>query len=137
MVNVRACLAVILFSICAPAFAGSANDPFEDVAAKYRAAKPKPVLSEKAYKYKVQAEFMVQEKQPARAIKLFGKALKIAPWWPKGHFQLGMLLGDAKKYKDATLEMKRYLQLAPDGADARAAQDKIYQWELAARHCAT
>jgi formylglycine-generating enzyme required for sulfatase activity len=130
LVNIRACLAVILFLICAPAFAESANDPFDDVVAKYLAAKPKPVLSEEAYKYKVQAEFMVQEKQPAKAIELFGKALKIAPWWPEGHFQLGLLLGDAKKYQDATLEMKRYLQLAPDGADARAAKDKLYQWEL-------
>ena len=132
MVNIRACLAVVLFSICAPAFAESTNDPFQDVVAKYLAAKPKPVLSEEAYKYKVQAEFMVQEKQPGRAIELYGKALDIAPWWPEGHFQLGQLLGEAKKYRDATLEMKRYLQLAPDGADARAAQDKIYQWELVA-----
>ena len=130
MVNIRACLAIILFSICAPALAESANDPFDDVVAKYLAANPKPVLSEEAYKYKVQAEFMVQEKQPAKAMELFNKALNIAPWWPEGHFQLGLLLGDAKKYQDATLEMKRYLLLAPDGADARAAQDKIYQWEL-------
>ena len=130
MVNIRACFAIVLFSICAPAFADSTNDPFQDVVAKYQAANPKPVLSEEAYKYKVQAEFMVQEKQPGRAIELYGKALNIAPWWPEGHFQLGLLLAEAKKYADATQEMKRYLQLAPDGADARAAQDKIYQWEL-------
>ena len=47
-----------------------------------------------------------------------------------GTTSLGLLLGEAKKYRDATQEMKRYLQLAPDGADARAAQDKIYQWEV-------
>ncbi|MFZ2160961.1 MAG: SUMF1/EgtB/PvdO family nonheme iron enzyme [Sideroxyarcus sp.] len=132
MVNIRTCLAVVIFSICAPALAESASDPFQDVVAQYLAAKPKPVLSEEAYKFKVQAEFMVQEKQPARAIELYGKALNIAPWWPEGHFQMGLLLGEAKKYQDATLEMKRYLQLAPEGADARAAQDKIYQWELVA-----
>ena len=132
MVNIRACFAVVLFLICAPAFADSTSDPFQDVVAKYLAAKPKPVLSEDAYKYKVQAEFMVQEKQPGRAIELYGKALDIAPWWPEGHFQLGLLLGDARKFPDGAQEMRRYLQLEPQGEHARAAQDKIYQWELVA-----
>ncbi len=130
MVNIQKCLAVILLIVCAPAFAESANDPFQEVAAKYLAANPKPVLSEEAHKYKVQAEFMMQEKQPDKAIALYGKALNVAPWWPEGHYQLGLLLGEAKKYRDATQEMKHYLLLAPEGADARAAQDKIYQWEV-------
>jgi formylglycine-generating enzyme required for sulfatase activity len=131
LVNIQKCLAVILLIVCAPAFAESANDPFQEVAAKYLAANPKPVLSEEAHKYKVQAEFMMQEKQPDKAIALYGKALNVAPWWPEGHYQLGLLLGEAKKYRDATQEMKHYLLLAPEGADARAAQDKIYQWEVA------
>jgi formylglycine-generating enzyme required for sulfatase activity len=45
---------------------------------------------------------------------------------------LALLLGEAKKYRDAMREMKRYLQLEPQGTDARAAQDKIYQWEVVA-----
>jgi formylglycine-generating enzyme required for sulfatase activity len=125
-------LVAVLFSICVPAFADDTNDPFADIVAKYRAAKPKPVLPEEARKYKVQAEFMVQEKQVDKAIKLYGKALDIAPWWPEGHYQLALILGDLKKYNDAMSEMKRYLLLAPDGPDARAAQDKIYQWEVVA-----
>jgi formylglycine-generating enzyme required for sulfatase activity len=132
LVNIQKCLAVILLLICAPAFAESTNDPFQEVVAKYLAAKPKPVLSEEAHKYKVQAEFLVQEKQFDKAVGLYGKALNIAPWWPEGHFQLALVLGETKKYRDATREMKRYLLLAPDGADARAAQDKIYQWEVVA-----
>jgi formylglycine-generating enzyme required for sulfatase activity len=130
LVNIQKCLAVVLFLIGAPAFADNTNDPFQEVVAKYLAAKPKPVLSEEARKFKVQAEFMVQEKQVGKAIELYGKALNIAPWWPEGHFQLALILGETKKYREATLEMKRYLLLAPDGADARSAQDKIYQWEM-------
>jgi formylglycine-generating enzyme required for sulfatase activity len=132
LVNIQKSLVAILFLICAPAFAANTNDPFQEVTAKYLAAKPKPVLSEEAHKYKVQAEFMVQEKQFDKAVGLYGKALNIAPWWPEGHFQLALVLGETKKYRDATQEMKRYLLLAPDGADARAAQDKIYQWEMVA-----
>jgi formylglycine-generating enzyme required for sulfatase activity len=131
LVNIRTWLAAVLFLICAPAYA-DANDPFLDVAAKYKVAKPKPELSEEARKYKVQAEFMVQEKQAEKAIALYGKALDIAPWWPEGHYRLGLLLGEAKRYRDAMREMQRYLTLAPEGADARAAQDKIYQWEIVA-----
>jgi formylglycine-generating enzyme required for sulfatase activity len=125
-------LAAVLFLICAPAYSADANDAFQDVVAKYKAAKPKPELSEEARKYKVQAEFMVQEKQLDKAVALYGKALDIAPWWPEGHYQLGLILGETKKYRDAMREMQRYLLLAPDGADARVAQDKLYQWEMVA-----
>ncbi len=117
--------------ICAPAFAENAAVPFEEVAAKYRAAKPKPTLPEEARKYRVQAEFLAQGKQADKAIALYRKALDIAPWWPEGHYQLALLLGETKKYSDATREMQRYLLLAPDAPEARAAQDRIYQWEVA------
>ena len=35
-----------------------------------------------------------------------------------------------KRYNTAIRYMKQYLQLAPEPADARSAQDKIYEWEL-------
>jgi hypothetical protein len=58
--------------------------------------------------------------------------LDIAPWWPEGHFNRALIMGETKKYWDAMREMKRYLLLVPDAPDARAAQDKIYQWESVA-----
>jgi formylglycine-generating enzyme required for sulfatase activity len=127
---IQTCLTVIFFLIFAPALADeTTNDPFQDVVAKYRAANPKPELPEEARKFKVQAEFAVQEKQFDKAMGLYGKALEIAPWWPAGHFNRAVMLGEAKKYRDAMSEMKRYLLLVPDAPDARAVQDKIYQWE--------
>lgn len=105
------------------------NDHFDEVAAKYRAANPKPPLPEEARKYKVQAEFAVQQKQFDRAVVLYGQALEIAPWWPQGHFNRALISGELKKYREAMRDMGRYLRLAPDAPDARAAQDKIYQWE--------
>jgi tetratricopeptide (TPR) repeat protein len=105
------------------------NDIFKEVAAAYRAAMPKPQLPEDARKFKVQAEFAVQEKRFDRAVELYGKALDIAPWWPEGHFNRALILGETKKYWDAIREMKRYLLLVPDASDARAAQDKIYVWD--------
>ena len=127
--SINSLLAVIIFLICAPAFADNTNDPFQEVAAKYLAANPKPDLPEEARKFKVQAEFAMQEKQFDKAVELYGKALDIAPWWPEGHFNRALILGETKKYWEAMREMKRYLLLVPDASNARAAQDKIYQWE--------
>lgn len=122
-------LAAVFFLMSAPAFADDVADSFQQVADQYRAAKPKPVMPESARKFKVQAEFAAQEKRLDQAIELYGKALEITPWWPEGHYGLALVLGEKKKYLDALREMKRYLMLAPEGAEARAAQDKIYQWE--------
>jgi tetratricopeptide (TPR) repeat protein len=122
-------LAAIAFLICAPAFADNPNDPFQGVVAKYLAANPKPGLPEETRKFKVQAEFAMQEKQFDKAAELYGKALEVAPWWPEGHFNRALILGETKKYWVAMREMKRYLLLVPDASNARAAQDKIYQWE--------
>jgi formylglycine-generating enzyme required for sulfatase activity len=129
MKHIQKWLAVIIVLMCTPSFADNANDPFREVAAKYLAANPKPQFPEEARKYKVQAEFAVQEKQFTKAVEFYGKALDIAPWWPEGHFNRALILGETKKYWDAMREMKRYLLLAPDATNARSAQDKIYQWE--------
>ena len=132
MKHIQPWLSVVIFLICSPAFAEDANtvpDPFQEIAAKYRTANPKPQLPEEARKFKVQAEFAVQEKQFTNAADLYGKALDIAPWWPEGHFNRALILGETKKYWDAMREMKRYLLLVPDAPDARAAQDKIYVWD--------
>ncbi len=118
--------------MCIPAHADNQRDPFQDVVAKYLSADPKPEFPEEARKFRVQAEFAAQEKRIDLAIELYGKALAIVPWWPEGHYDLALVLADKKQYRDAMGEMKRYLLLAPGGSEARTAQDKIYQWEIAA-----
>lgn len=102
---------------------------FEATARRYRDAAPKPELTEEARKYKVQAEAAIQDKDFAAAAGLFRQALRIAPWWPEGHFNLALLLGETGDRGTAVQEMKRYLMLVPNAADAREAQDKIYAWE--------
>lgn len=102
---------------------------FEKTVATYRNATPKPVLAEEARKFKVQAESAVREKNFADAAALYDKALTIAAWWPEGHFNRAIVLSETGAYATAIVEMKRYLLLVPDAPDARAAQDKIYEWE--------
>ena len=86
-------------------------------------------LPEEANKYKVQAEGAVRDKEFDDAADLYAAALKIAPWWPVGHFNRALVLGEAGDYELAKREMNYYLQLVPNAPNARAAQNKIYEWE--------
>lgn len=122
----------VFLMLAMPAFADNGNETFLDVVRQYQAANPKPVIPESARKFRVQAEFAVQEKRFEKAVELYRKALDIVPWWPEGHYNLALALGEIKKYRDAMHEMNRYLLLAPEAAEARMAQDKIYQWESVA-----
>lgn len=86
-------------------------------------------LPEEANKYKVQAEGAVRDKALDDAADYYAEALKIVPWWPAGHFNRALVLGEIGDYEFAQREMKYYLQLVPAAQNARAAQDKIYEWE--------
>lgn len=107
------------------------DDPtaFAQVVERYRTASPKPSFSEEARKFKVRAEFAIEKRRYDDAIEAFGNALRVAPWWADGHFNRALLLSDLERYEEAALEMTHYLALEPEAKDARAAQDKIYQWE--------
>lgn len=106
----------------AQTFAASLDDYRRTVAA----GTPIP---EDANRYRVQAEGAVRDKQFIDAADYFGAALQVAPWWPAGHFNRALVLGEAGDYEAAQREMVYYLKLLPDAANARAAQDKIYDWE--------
>ncbi|HEX9628312.1 MAG TPA: tetratricopeptide repeat protein [Acidiferrobacterales bacterium] len=102
---------------------------FESVVQGYRNASVKPQLPEEAVKYKVQAELAVQQKRFDDAIDLYEQALGIAPWWPAGHYNRGLILGELQDYKEGIRALQKYLKLEPDASNARAVQLKIYQWE--------
>ena len=86
-------------------------------------------LPEEAIKYKVQAEGAVRDKAFDDAADYYAAALKVAPWWPAGHFNRALVEGEVGEYKLAQRAMNYYLQLVPGASNARAAQDKIYEWE--------
>jgi hypothetical protein len=102
---------------------------FQESARRYRELPVKPALPEEARKYQVQAEAAVKRKNFTEASDRYGDALKVAPWWPEGHFNRALILGEMGRYRNAIDEMKKYLAIVPNAPDARAAQDKIYEWE--------
>jgi tetratricopeptide (TPR) repeat protein len=102
---------------------------FDTVAASFHAADPKPPLPEDARRFKVVAEVAVREKRFADAAHAYEDGLLRAPWSPELHYNAGLMLGEIRYYDEAVEELNKYLALAPDSPDARAVQDRIYQWE--------
>ena len=102
---------------------------FSETARTYREATTKPVLPEAARRLRVQAEDAVQDKNFEAAADLYEEATHVVPWWPVGHFNYAVILSETGDYSLAAREMKRYLLLVPDAADAQTAQDNIYKWE--------
>ena len=104
-------------------------EKFKTTAEQYYILKVKPSLPEEARKYIVQATSATEEKRYDDAIDLYDKAILIDKTYPQAHFNKALLLSQIEQYYEAITEMKKYLMLVPDAADARAAQDKIYEWE--------
>jgi tetratricopeptide (TPR) repeat protein len=113
--------------------AGQDDAQFAAAAAEYRALSQKPPLPEEARRFRVQAEFALDQRRYADAAALYGQALKVAPWWAQGRFNRALVLAEVGRYSEAVAETRRFLLLEPSSPDARAAQDRIYKWEVAGR----
>lgn len=96
---------------------------------KYRAASSRPALPAEALKYRVQAESAIKHWRFVEALRPYQQASTIAPWWPEGYFNLALVWEELGLYPEAVAYMKYYLLLAPDAPNARAAQNKIFEWE--------
>lgn len=106
---------------------------FANAAEFYRNASVKPVPGENVRRYQVMAEDAIRQKQFSVAVQDYKEGLKIAPWWPQGHFNAAMVLGELHFYDEAIAQMQKYLVLVPDAPNARAAQDQIYRWQSEAQ----
>lgn len=102
---------------------------FQETVARYPDPAGRPELPEEARRFKVQAEAAVRDKRLADALRYYGQAVNAAPWWAEGFFNVALLYAEQKQYEGAIRNMKRYLVLLPKAANAREAQDKIYEWE--------
>ncbi|MBN2638984.1 MAG: tetratricopeptide repeat protein [Bacteroidales bacterium] len=106
-------------------------EAFKVEAEKYSALKEKPVMSEEQRKYVVQANALVKLKKYADAIQFYKKVIELnATSYPEAYNNLALLYAQLNRYSVAIFYMREYLLLEPSPKDARAAQDKIYEWEL-------
>jgi tetratricopeptide (TPR) repeat protein len=110
--------------------AEAALDRFQPLADRYRAMPTKPAVSEAQRKFIVQANSMTQQKEYAKAMALYRKALDIDPIsYPAAYYNMALIASQQENIFGAIHNMKKYLLLLPDAEDARSAQDKIYEWQ--------
>ena len=106
---------------------------FKPISEQYHVLKVKPPVSEEQRKYIVQANAMNKNKDYEKAIDLYNKALELNQIaYPEGYSNLALLSAQLNNFDGAIFYMKEYLLLEPEAADARSAQDKIYEWEAQA-----
>lgn len=117
------------YALAVPPSGNNSSSEFKIEASQYRQAGIPSELPESVRRFQVQAENAVKEKRFLDAAESYNKALRITPWWSQGHFNLALICGELEFYPEAMAEMHKYLLLIPDAPNARAAQDKIYEWE--------
>lgn len=77
----------------------------------------------------LRAQALIDAEQFEAAAMAYNTGLQEFPDWSLGHYNLALLLARLDFYADAITSMRRFLYLAPNDPEARAAQDMIYQWE--------
>ena len=103
---------------------------FSILVIKYREMEIKPTVTEEQRKYIVQANLFNQKKEYEKAIDLYNKVIDLGQTaYPAAYYNLALLLAQTQRFSKAIYNMKKYLMLVPEAPDARAAQDKIYEWE--------
>ena len=86
--------------------------------------------TEDIHRIEVQAGAAINAHQFQQAQVYYAEGTEMAPWYAPFHFNRALLLGDTLGAPHvAIVEMQRYLALAGDAPNARAAQDKIYVWQ--------
>jgi tetratricopeptide (TPR) repeat protein len=99
--------------------------------------KPAPAIPEEAHKHMVMGTTILRAaKSPEDfkgAIGEFQKAVRSAPWWGDAYYNLGVAEEAAGEFGEAKRHLQLYLASKPPTADARSAQDKIYEIDAKAR----
>jgi tetratricopeptide (TPR) repeat protein len=103
---------------------------FNSVAEQYHALYVKPLVTEEQRKSIVQANSKNEKKEYKEALELYKKAIDVNPTsYRSAYCNMALIAAQTKDYQYAILNMKKYLMLVPEAEDARAAKDKIYEWE--------
>jgi len=87
-------------------------------------------MPEEARKHALRAEMYVKEGKFGEAVGEYKKAIRIAPYVPRLHYNCAQVLAESRNYPDAIRSMKTYLKVAADAPDVRKAKDDIIQWEF-------
>jgi Tfp pilus assembly protein PilF len=68
---------------------------------------------------------LINKKEPDQAIVYFGKAIEIDPTLADAYYYRGLASLSAKKNTEAKADFKKYLELKPDGAEAKEVRELL------------
>ena len=101
---------------------------------------PPPAIPREAIQHAAYAEAAVEEAQkdanPSHlndAVNELQKALRIAPWWAQGYFNLGAVLQKANRPGEAAQALQLYLLADPHATNAQDVQMEIYKLQYEAK----
>lgn len=104
---------------------------FDRAVSGYRELTVKPPVSEEQRRLMVQGDAATKRKLYKEALNYYQKAIDLDPVSsPNAYFNSALLHAQLNHMNSAIIAMKKYLMLVPGAADARQAQDKIYEWEF-------
>lgn len=93
----------------------------------------RPAVREEVRRLLIRAKVALDAKDYKEAVALYAQAYRDAPWYAQLYHDRALLLGQMARrpaeFDAAIREMRRFLLLAEDATEVRAAQDKIYEWE--------
>lgn len=104
-------------------------------AVKLVLATPNPPEVPEAAKHNMtRAEFFVKKaagpEDYRKALGDIEAALKLAPWWGKAYYNLGVVKEALQDFKGASDSFSLYLAAAPDAPDAKAVKKKLVELEV-------
>jgi len=102
------------------------------VVALVRSLPEPPEFPEEARKHLVKSQYLLSHGSGQALVEAeILAALDAAPWWTEGYYNLGLVQGAQERYKDAIASLTLFIGASPDSPQAQAAQDKIYEFEIA------
>ncbi|MEI7612649.1 MAG: ankyrin repeat domain-containing protein [Betaproteobacteria bacterium] len=100
---------------------------------QYAASLPQPPgIPEKAREHLVRSAYLLKKGQDIGLVENeITAALRLAPWWAEGYFNLGQLQAEQGKFDAAERNLNLFIKAAPTDTRVQAAQDKIYENRMA------
>lgn len=96
-------------------------------------SKIKPPIPEEARRYAVRSQALVKTKRSAgyaQAVAELTNAIRLAPWWADGYYNLGLMQQGAEDFAGAIRSLKLCLLADANAANAAAIRNKIYELEV-------
>jgi hypothetical protein len=102
---------------------------------------PPPALPEDAIRHAAYAQAAIEEAQKDvnashvdDAVEELKEALRIAPWWAEGYFNLGAVLREAQRPGEAAQALRLYLLANPNAQNAQDVKMEIYKLDYEAKN---